>query len=175
MTKLITIVILVIGTVVYFGSYEVFNLLYYQEDKADYYATFGLIPLLLYFPIALFYDKYTFSIKDNRVMDALKYSLEGVCFIVIVYYFIMVPVISGAILWSNDMFGPNEKIIVRGYVVDKYMSDGPKLSEYRLTVKASGVITTWNTNKIEASKFKYGDPFSMEMRKGYWGLLSKEK
>jgi hypothetical protein len=175
MTKLIIIGVLTVGTMVFLGTYEGFNLLYFEENTADNYALYGAIPILVLVAIFLFADRYNHSIKDNRLFDAIKYTLGGLFSIGLLYYFILVPVISGTIILTNDILGAKENILVTGVVVDKLEIDGAKLSEYELTIKTNLKTITWDTNKIETSKYKIGDNFNMEMRKGLWGLLTKEK
>ena len=77
MTKLILVGILTLGAMVYLGTYEGFNLLYFEENTADRYATYGAIPLLTYLAVALFVDKYKHSIKDNKLVDATSHSVTG--------------------------------------------------------------------------------------------------
>ena len=174
MTKLIIIVVLTIGIMLFLGTYEGFNLLYFEENVADRYATYGGLPFLLYFLVALFLDKYRSSLKDNRVIDATKYSLGGVAGLAIGYYFLMIPVFSGAIIWTNDLIGDNDKLIVTGQVIDKTEIDDA-LSEHEITVRTSEKTITFDTNKLETDKYKIGDSFTQEMKKRFWGLLTMKK
>jgi hypothetical protein len=164
-----------LGAMVYLGIYERIHLLYFEENTADRYAMYGVIPVLICVLIYYFFDRYYHSIKDNRFIDAAKHALGGVISFGLLYYFILVPVFSGAIILTNDIFGSNEMVLVKGKVVNKLEAEGVKLSEYELTVQTNTETTTWDTNRIETKRYQIGDDFNMEMKKGFWGLLSKEK
>jgi hypothetical protein len=175
MIKIVMIAILTLGTMLFLGTYEGFNLLYFEENVANKWATYGAIPLLLYLSVALFVDKYNHSLKDNRIVDATKHTLGGVVSAGLLYYLILVPVISGTIIWTNDILGTKENVMVSGIILDKLEIDGAKLSEYEITVQTNLKTVTFDTNRIETDKYKIGDNFTMEMRKGFWGLLTKDR
>ena len=84
------------------------------------------------------------------------------------------PVISGTIVWTNDILA-TKRGVVSGIVVDKTEIDGVDLSDYELTIRTDSKVITWDTDRIETSKHKIGDNFTMEMRVGFWGLLTKDK
>jgi hypothetical protein len=175
MIRVITIGILISGTMLFLGTYEGFNLLYFEENIADKYALYGAIPIMIFFSFYLFMDKYKHSIKENRSVDATKHTVSGLIGIGAFYYFILVPVISGTITMTNDLIGTGETILVKGVVVDKLEINGGKLSEIELTVNTSTKTVTWDTNIIELNKYQVGDSFEMKMKKGFWGLLTVDK
>jgi hypothetical protein len=175
MIRLIIIALLTIGVMVFLSLYESVYLLYFEEDIADQYAGYGAIPLLLFLSFYLFYDRYTHSIKDNRFLDATKHSFYGVLAFGVAYYFFFIPVISGTIIMTNDLFARHENVLVKGRVIEKLDFSTSKTYEYELTVETSTTTITWDTNKIEIDKYEVRDSFEVEMKKGFWGLLSKRK
>lgn len=174
MTRVIIFGLLIMGIMLFLGTYEGFNLMYFEENEADKFSIYSGIPILGFVSIFSFADKYRHSIKDNKLINATKHSLAVLLGVGLLFYFILVPVISGTIIWTNHILG-GENVLVKGVVIDKVKIDGTKLSEYELTVKTNRRTITWDTNRIETSKYKVGDYFTMEMKKGFWGLLTKDK
>ena len=174
MAKFILIIIVSLGFMVFLGTYEGLNLLYFEENSADGYAIKILIPLLVLSFIILLVQRYQYSIKENRLIDALKYSVGGIFGLGIGSYFLLVPVISGAIIFTNDVLR-SKATIISGIVSNKIEIDGGKLGENELTIQTPTRTITLDTNKVETDKYKIGDAFSVEMMEGYWGLLSKRK
>jgi len=93
MTKVIVTGVLIVLLMAFLGIYKKLNLLYYEESKADNYTDYISIPFFIYLLIDLFVNRYKYSVKDNKVLDATKHSLTGIAGIAILYWAIIRPVI----------------------------------------------------------------------------------
>ncbi len=175
MTKLIISAILVIVTMLFFVTYEGINLLYYEETTADHYSYYLGIPILLYFFIGLFIEKLKYSLKDNRKWDAFQYAFSGIIGLALLYFIMVVPVISGIIITTNDLFAGGKTIFVKGTVSNIVTISTSKGFEGELTIKTIEGEKILDTNGIEIAKYKIGDEFKEQVIIGCWGLWTRKR
>nr|WKN34255.1 hypothetical protein K4G66_17900 [Tunicatimonas sp. TK19036] len=175
MIRLIFFVILSALLVWFIAIYEAINLVFYEEAQASQYVHYLGIPVLIYLFIALFKDKYRYCVTDNKLWETTKHSVLGIIVLCVVYYAIIIPVVSGFIIMTDDVLPQREQLVVQGMVLDKVEIDGPEISNFELVIRTENEELILDTNGIEIDKYQIGDVFEVELKKGFWGLYSKKK
>ncbi len=175
MYKLIIVIMLLLLTMLFLATYEGIWLSYYEETTADCYTYYVGIPLILYVSIGFFLEKRKYSLKDNRLWDAFKYSLSGFFGFAILYFFFVTPVLSGTILMTNDLLGGNKKKSLTGIITEISSTKSSKHGNHELTIQTADGAIILDTYAMEIEKYKLGDSFKEEMNIGCWGLWYKRR
>ncbi|MBL7857129.1 MAG: hypothetical protein JNM57_05515 [Cyclobacteriaceae bacterium] len=175
MIKVIVVGLLIISMAVFFGTYEAFTLSYYEEQKAERYSDYAVAPFMIYFFIAFFIERYKYSLKINRLFDAVKQSLLLYTSVILFYLILIRSVVSGFIIFTNDVFGSKQEIAVNGIVMGKVDIRGPKGGNFEYDIKTENEIFRFDTDGVQINKYQIGDSFNERMSIGFWGLLSKDR
>ncbi len=161
-------IIFVIGILLIFREIVVYQ--YYQNSVPDKYAYFLLLPIILFVSIGVTIDasrSITFT-KDNRFWKTIKTFLGTISMLSILSYFLVVPFVSGIILFLNEKIGEQESILVSGKIL-KIADD----ESYSVTIFRENSKLVFDTTIRGTEMYDQGDIFNEKMKKGCFGIIYK--
>lgn len=147
------------------------NLSYYNKSDCERISRFISIPFLLFFTILVVYKGVSFEKRSLRVSD---YSKQIVSLLAIncMFYFFIIPFISGLMMFLNVHFGLHRAVAIQGTIIDKHVRTA-KGSVFELTVfnEQNNKIYRFDTSRAETDKFKINDRFEKKMQTGLFGFI----
>lgn len=139
------------------------------------YVHFIGLPVLLWTFIVELIKLREISKSKTPIIDPIKESLSAFVGLILLYIFIVVPVLSGAIIMTDDILPKSQNVVIQGEIIEVVDIDHVKGGNYEIVVKTKSEILTFDTNVKEIKSYALGDIFTKEMKKGFWGLYSLKK
>ena len=155
--------------------YEVMNLKLFEEERASMYVHFIGLPVLLWTLIDELKKLRKISKSRTSIINQIKESLSAFVGLVLLYIFIVVPVLSGAIIMTDDILPKRGYVIIQGEIIDILEIEYPKGGNFEIVIKTESELLTFDTNGKEIKSYFLGANFNKEMKKGFWGLYSLKK
>jgi hypothetical protein len=161
---------------IYCSIYEGLYLLYYEETEANKSAIILLSPLLVWFLIATFRERYKYSIKESPLVDSML-QLAKLVPSGLMGLFLFRPVVSGFIVMTNSIIPINQKnLVLEGTISGIVQTVSNRLDNFEIHIdNGRGRILELDTNKSETEKYVVGENFRLEIKRGFWGLFYKSK
>jgi hypothetical protein len=162
---------IIIGVSFFPPIYEYYFLAYYQEPIADKWANYFLIPLFAAAITFTFITKYR---EYGKIIQSIKTVLLVGLIILFLFYSILHPAISGAIIFINANIGSHSKEIVEGLIIDRRDYSGRRYQDYSLTIQTNSEVLIFQTDYHAISNHHKGENLRETMYRGSLGLLFKK-
>ena len=134
-----------------------------------------LFPLLIWFVIATFRERFKYSLKESPILDATWESIK-MFFSGLIGLFVLRTIVSGFIVLTNTVIPfEQENVVLEGKVVAIFRTATSRLDDFEIHVDRNGELFELDTNRPETEKYVDGIDFRLELKKGFWGLLYKAK
>ncbi len=176
-TKLIIIPILVIAIAIGLSITEGILLDFYQETPADHWATLGSIPVLIYLSFIFVRKRWRTSPEKggNKILDSIIYTWSVVISVCAIYYFLIMPAISGTIVLVNAYIGQQKVEKITGIVTEITAVSMQRSAKYELRIETNSGELILETNGIVVQQYEVGEAFKEELMRGSLGLFVKHK
>jgi len=171
--KALLLIILIIGLPFFLAFYELIFLSYYPETIADQWAGYVVLPLLIVSISFMAIEKYKAYRKSEskKIWPSLKTTLLQGFIVLIFFWYILRPIISGAIIFINANIGQQTEEIVEGVIIARKDYNGSRSFEYKLTIKTDFEVLIFDTDTKVIVTHHKGDVFKEKMIRGSLGLL----
>ena len=168
--------IAIIGIPLFLAFYGAVFFALYPEIAAKHLANFLVLPLLT---LGLLF----WSITKNRIYKkqetkkfwkSLKNALFEAAIIIFIFFYIVRPVIAGAILFINSNVGHQQDVVLKGKIIAKKQYHSSYSYDHKLTIRTDSTTLIFDTDIKTIVHYRKGDSINMTMKRGCLGLLYKK-